>query len=70
MKKSTKILFFTMIAVQSLLISCGNSEKKEEAPKEVATEHYQCPMKCTEEVFDKPGQCSVCGMELEKITKS
>ncbi len=70
MTKTSKILFYTMMAVQGLLVSCGDSHQKEEVPKEAATEQYQCPMKCTEEVFDKPGQCSVCGMELEKITKS
>lgn len=70
MKLSAKFLFITLMAAQVIFVSCGGSEKKEEAPHEVATDQYQCPMKCTEEVFDKPGQCSVCGMELEKITKS
>jgi hypothetical protein len=28
---------------------------------------YQCPMH-PEEISDKPGQCSKCGMDLEKIT--
>lgn len=66
MKRNTLILLFVL----ALFTSCGSSEKKAEAPAEEAKEQYQCPMKCTEEVFDKPGQCSVCGMELEKITKS
>jgi acetolactate decarboxylase len=29
---------------------------------------YQCPMKCDgEKIFDKPGRCSVCGMNLMEI---
>ena len=70
MKKNALILFVALVFSCLAIVSCGSEEKKQEAPTEVATEHYQCPMKCTEEVLDKPGQCSVCGMELEKITKS
>lgn len=53
-----------------LLTACGNAEKEQGAPTEVAKEEYQCPMKCTEAIVNKPGDCPVCGMELEKITKS
>lgn len=29
---------------------------------------YQCPMKCEKEkTYSKPGNCPVCGMELEGI---
>ena len=70
MKKNTLIFLIAMAFSSGAIVSCGSEEKKQETPAEVATEHYQCPMKCTEEIFDKPGQCSVCGMELEKITKS
>lgn len=67
MKRIVLVLF----AITALTFAaCSGSEKKTETPTEVAAEQYQCPMKCTEEVFDKPGTCSVCGMELEKITKS
>jgi hypothetical protein len=31
-----------------------------------AGEEYECPMKCDRLIFDKPGKCPVCGMELEK----
>ena len=51
------------------IVACGGEEKKQETPAEVAKEEYQCPMKCTEEVFTKPDTCKVCGMQLEKITK-
>lgn len=70
MKKNTLIWIAVLAFTSVAIVSCGSEEKKPETPTEVATEHYQCPMKCTEEVLDKPGQCSVCGMELEKITKS
>jgi len=70
MKKYTLIVVALMAFGSVSIVSCGSEEKKETTPAAVATEHYQCPMKCTEEIQDKPGQCSVCGMELEKITKS
>jgi hypothetical protein len=47
--------------------ACSNSEPKKEKTVDV---QYQCPMKCTDEVFSKPGTCPVCGMELEKIANS
>jgi acetolactate decarboxylase len=32
------------------------------------TEQYHCPMKCEgEKIYDKPGRCPVCGMNLVKI---
>ena len=70
MKKITLMLLVTIVFGAATIVSCGSEEKKQETPAEVTTEHYQCPMKCTEEVLTAPGQCSVCGMELEKITKS
>lgn len=70
MKKINILLLVAMIFGLTAMISCGSEEKKQEKSTEVKTEQYQCPMKCTEEIFDKPGACSVCGMELEKITKS
>jgi len=34
--------------------------------KEMAT--YHCPMDCEKgKTYDKPGQCPVCNMDLEKI---
>lgn len=70
MKKQAFLLFATIALVSTTFVSCGSAEKKQEAPVETAKEQYQCPMKCTEEILDKPGTCTVCGMELEKITKS
>ena len=51
-----------------LIISC-NGHKSKPLPETIKAE-YQCPMKCSEQVFDKPGKCPECGMELEKVTKS
>ena len=69
MKKSSLILLLTGALGVMAIGACGGGEKKKENPTEVTKEEYQCPMKCTEEVFDKPDTCKVCGMQLEKITK-
>lgn len=70
MKKSTLAISFVFAIL--FIGACGNNAHKSEivAPAETIKEQYQCPMKCTEEVSDKPGKCPVCEMELEKITKS
>jgi hypothetical protein len=73
--KQMKKYFFTLNVLLLLAIttlqSCNNSSQKTEvsSPEQVK-EQYQCPMKCTEEIFDKPGKCPVCEMELEKVAKS
>jgi len=69
MKKHTLMLLVIGVFSATTIVSCGGGEKKQDVPTEVAKEKYQCPMKCTEEVFDKPDTCKVCGMDLEKITK-
>lgn len=69
MKKRTLILLAIGFLGTATIVACGDGENKQETPTEVATEQYQCPMKCTEEIFDKPDTCKVCGMDLEKITK-
>jgi hypothetical protein len=53
----------------TVLAGCGSSGQKA-APAEAEKVQYQCPMKCTEEFFDKSGKCPVCEMDLEKVTKS
>jgi hypothetical protein len=60
----------TIMLSITLLEGCGSAEQKPPVPAEVAKEQYRCPMKCSEEIFDKPGKCPVCEMELEKIIKS
>jgi hypothetical protein len=70
MKKQALILGAFIFGVLIIVPGCsGSSKKTDEKPAQVK-EQYQCPMKCTEEKFDKPGNCPVCGMELEKITNS
>lgn len=71
MKRRVIFLSFLFITVTTLFGACGSSEKKAPTnPVKTNNEQYQCPMKCTEEVFDKPGKCPVCEMELEKIANS
>jgi nitrous oxide reductase accessory protein NosL len=55
----------------ALLAGCnGGVEKPAVSPAAAEKVQYQCPMKCTEQLFDKPGKCPVCEMELIKVTKS
>ena len=64
-------------AVLLAFASCTNSETKQAvnadstAIKMDSTSVaavYQCPMKCEgEKTYPAPGQCPVCGMDLEKI---
>lgn len=67
-----KIIIAGLVVLGGLslsLVSCTSNEPKVAAPIPEAVQ-YKCPMKCSEEIFDKPGKCPVCGMELEKIIKS
>jgi Cu2+-exporting ATPase len=67
MKKLTLIL--GLHALTLLMVSgCSQSDKtSEQTPAQEVKEQYQCPMKCSEEKFDKAGKCPVCGMDLEKV---
>lgn len=39
--------------------------KKEEIPEEAKTGKYYCPMRCEgDKMYDEPGDCPVCGMDL------
>lgn len=67
-KNGWKIVTIAILSI-TVLAGCGSSEKKQEAPVEMIKEQYQCPMKCSGEVFDKPGSCNVCRMDLEKVAK-
>jgi hypothetical protein len=52
------------------MCSCGpkkdaTNETKQDSTH-VAAAVYQCPMDCEHgKTYDKPGQCPVCGMDLE-----
>lgn len=70
-----KIILIAVVAIVAglLLVSCGNSNKKE--AQENTTEQaeaslYQCPMKCEgDKVYDKFGVCPVCEMDLEPVSE-
>ncbi|CAN5541189.1 hypothetical protein BH10BAC1_BH10BAC1_09110 [soil metagenome] len=68
MRKKALSLIVAGVLGAIVIVGCGGAEKKQEAPSEVTQDQYQCPMKCTEEIFSKPDTCKVCGMDLEKIT--
>jgi hypothetical protein len=71
MKKYILAVFLTTAFCSTLLVGCKGDPKKAETPAtEAVKDQYQCPMKCTEQLFDKPGKCPVCEMELIKVTKS
>ena len=67
-----KIVGFSAIILScsALIMGCAGEAKKPETPA-AATEkvQYQCPM-CKDQLFDKPGKCPSCEMELVKVTKS
>ena len=60
--------FLLLVTSVGILTSCSSSNNKTEQKQEEAT--YQCPMKCSTELFKKPGKCPECGMELEKVDPS
>ena len=69
MKKSIFIagLILSVVFISS---SCGGHEEAEETTEQGATtkEEYTCSMH-PEVKSDKPGDCSKCGMTLEKVEK-
>jgi len=67
MRKQALILA-AFILTLIIVPGCNGSDKSSEVPaQQQVKEQYQCPMKCTEEKFEKPGKCPVCAMELEKV---
>jgi len=66
-----KLSLLAIIALAlTLIASCSSKKAETQNEQNQAIEQYQCPMKCTEEVFDKAGKCPVCEMDLEKISNS
>jgi len=65
-----------LLCIPALLMAyaCNNSKSTENksgntgtAGDSSKTEIYQCPMDCEKgKTYDQPGQCPVCGMDLEK----
>ncbi|MCE9540337.1 MAG: hypothetical protein K8R85_14140 [Bacteroidetes bacterium] len=66
--KKTFLLWVVIFGLLSVVMaSCNNSNNAgTEQTEEKAS--YQCPMDCEKgKTYEKQGQCSVCGMDLEKI---
>ena len=73
--KTMKKAILIPMLIASLAItyaSCGSNEKKEdnqtthEYNEQQEAKTYTCPMH-PEITSDKPGTCSTCGMDLEKV---
>lgn len=72
MKKQITTVALILTSIM-FMASCGNnnSENKTEKTEQTENAMYQCPMKCEgEKMYDKPGQCPVCNMDLEKVEAS
>jgi hypothetical protein len=72
MKKqiTTAALLLTTVM---LFASCESrtSENNTEKTEQTANTMYQCTMKCEgEKMYDKPGQCPVCNMDLKEVEGS
>lgn len=67
MKKLFLFWVITFGLLSIVMASCNNSNNTgTEQTEEKAS--YQCPMDCEKgKTHDKSGQCSVCGMDLEKM---
>ena len=67
MKKSFLLFAITFGSFSVVITSCNNVSKRESGQTEEQA-MYQCPMDCEKgKTHDKPDQCSVCGMDLEKM---
>lgn len=64
-----KLFLFSILAFGMLIFgvaSCNDSDKTGTGQSE-SKALYQCPMDCEKgKMYEKPGQCPVCGMDLEK----
>ncbi len=71
-----KLIIPLCIAAMFAIVACNNSsstDKKVDGQMQSAGDSskiavvYQCPMDCEKgKTYDQPGQCPVCGMDLEK----
>lgn len=61
-----KLSIIIFYAVALSLTAC--TQKKETTTTEDGTGVYACPMKCEgDKVYAEPGQCPVCGMDLQPV---
>lgn len=59
-----------LLTTAMFFASCGShtSESNMEKTEQSENAMYQCPMKCEgEKMYDKPGQCPVCNMDLKEV---
>lgn len=62
---TTVALFLTLVMS---FVSCGNKTSESKTIEQTTNAMYQCLMKCEgEKMYDKPGKCPVCNMDLEKV---
>ncbi len=65
-----KIVLLTVLATLSIVATNCSSKAPKTDKQEEVKQRYKCPMKCSEQLFDKPGKCPSCGMDLEKVSPS
>ena len=78
-----KVILFSAVAIAFTLCACSNQSTNDTKNETADTTKmqmldttklakgevfYQCPMH-PEEMSGKPGSCSKCGMDLEKVEK-
>ena len=69
--KMPKVIVVTKDTAMSSEASHSHNDKKEMQIPVNANGKYYCPMHCEgEKVYDKPGDCPVCGMHLVKEAES
>jgi hypothetical protein len=68
MRKQISIII-VLVTITSFFSGCVGETKRKENPPAESKVQYICPMKCSEQTFDKPGKCPECGMELEVVGK-
>ncbi len=57
-----------VLITTTFVTSCNNSSEPKKTEQKEAKVLYQCPMDCEKGItHDQPGQCPVCGMDLEKV---
>jgi len=66
-----KRISFTIVILFCTIVftNCGTEKTppKNSSPT-ITKEQYECPMKCTEEIFEKQGKCPVCEMDLASFS--
>jgi hypothetical protein len=68
--KTRQFYLFILLLTAICSFGCSSSTEKVPTGQESVKEEYQCPMKCTDEIFTEPGKCPVCKMDLEQISSS